>query len=146
MIKGTPKGRQFKPRTNSEPFDVSRIEIPDWVFSEGVVFLEEILPKLSYNIDETDLPSVFMMANAFALVQRASKQLAQEGLVVEYSKGISKNPLIQVIRDQTQLYANLASRFGFTPADRARILSLGVKTNEEEVDDTFMSLISEMNN
>lgn len=141
--KGTPEGRHYKPRVNATPFDISTVQFPDWIDMDAIPYLQSILPKLSNIIDETDLPSVFMMANSYAMITQSYKQLHNEGLIVDGVKGRCRNPLIQIIKDQTHLYANLAARFGFTPADRARMLQLTSQSNE--ADDGLMNLIKEMN-
>lgn len=53
--------------------------------------------------------------------RRAVKLVNDSNVLLKGPDGAVKNPALQIVRDQAQLIATIGSRFGLTPADRARI-------------------------
>lgn len=142
--KGNFSGRQTKPIENDTPFDVSTVQIPDWVYPEGRQFLEKLLPDLIWIIQDKDLNSLYMLANSYALIRRIYNSIQQDGLMVVSDRGKPmKNPLLQALRDQINLFQSLAAKFGLTPSDRARMIQQASSNNSET--DPMMELLAKMN-
>ncbi|MDG9703795.1 phage terminase small subunit P27 family [Streptomyces sp. DH37] len=65
--------------------------------------------------------------------RRAAVQLATEGLTVQGSRGVVKNPMLTALKDYTEIVVRYGSRFGLTPSDRAS-LSLGGEQRDPKED------------
>ena len=89
-------------------------------------------------LTEVDEPALRMAAEHFELALRAAKELrqgvvipsadgtqaatVQTGLLMEDADGnLRKNPLLQVLRDQSAALRSYLTEFGMTPAARSKL-------------------------
>ena len=71
------------------------------------------------NIDE---PAYQLMALAWGRAIQSARLLRREGLKPKHRKG--RHPVESTWRESVQLFTGIASRFGLTPSDRARLLTI----------------------
>lgn len=68
-----------------------------------------------------DEPALHMAAEHYEVALRAATQLHTEELIVEGHDGPRKNPLAQILRDNSTALRGFLTEFGMTPAARSRI-------------------------
>ncbi len=56
------------------------------------------------------------------LARKQLQQLGENRLLVKTEAGFKMNPLLRIVEAKTESLVRLAARFGFSPADRARIV------------------------
>jgi len=81
-----------------------------------------------------DHPALMLMAMHYSLAMKAFSEM--ESLTRDDENGVTrKHPLLQVIRDSSEMFKSYAAEFGMTPVSRERIT-----TREAELDpfDAFM--------
>lgn len=62
------------------------------------------------------------MAEHYAFAVQAAKELREIGsLTVEGREGPKKHPLLQALRDNSQMFKSYATEFGMTPSARTRL-------------------------
>ncbi len=73
-------------------------------------------------IREEDQMMLANLCQAWSTLQLAYKQLAAKPEKTRLTRkdGV-RNPLLLIIRDQVQIINSIGARFGFSPADRARL-------------------------
>ena len=73
-------------------------------------------------LTEADMPAFRMMAEHFAMAIDAAEKIEATGLLVTDSRGdLRKNPLAQVMRDNSAAFRMYAVEFGMTPSSRSRL-------------------------
>ena len=83
-----------------------------------------------------DEPALEMAAEHYEVAIRAAHQLHDEELTVEGRDGLKKNPLTQILRDNSTALRGWLTEFGMTPASRSKLQT----TPEEQpslVDELF---------
>lgn len=101
--------------------------MPAWLDGVAVEVWESLAPDLERQgvLTPWDVEAFAMACDAVATYRAARALVDAEGLTVEGAKGGRvKHPMLQVMRDSLTSFASLASRFGLTPSDRAK-LSIG---------------------
>jgi P27 family predicted phage terminase small subunit len=69
-----------------------------------------------------DVSAFRLMAEHYAFAVQAAKELREGGvLTVEGREGPKKHPLLQALRDNSQMFKSYATEFGMTPSSRARL-------------------------
>jgi P27 family predicted phage terminase small subunit len=69
-----------------------------------------------------DVPAFRLMAEHYAFAVQAARKLHERGdLTVEGREGPKKHPLVQVLRDNSQMFKSYAAEFGLTPSSRTRL-------------------------
>lgn len=69
-----------------------------------------------------DAAAFRLMAEHYAFAVQAAKELRAEGsLTVEGREGPKKHPLLQALRDNSQMFKSYAVEFGMTPSARERL-------------------------
>jgi P27 family predicted phage terminase small subunit len=137
-LEGNPGHR---PLNASEPQPrASRAQTPRGLGAEGGRFWRKYAPALAALgvLTEVDEPALRMAAEHFELALRAAKELrqgvvipsndgtqeatVQTGLLIEDADGnLRKNPLLQVLRDQSAALRSYLTEFGMTPAARSKL-------------------------
>lgn len=87
-------------------------------------FWDEHAPELErlQILTGVDAAAFRLMAEHYALAVRAAVELrGEDSLTVEGRDGPKKNPLVQVLRDQSAAFKSYATEFGMTPSARARL-------------------------
>jgi len=130
-----------RPLNASEPQPrVSRARTPNGLGVDGGKFWRRYAPALSALgvLTEVDEPALRMAAEHFELALRAARELRQgviipsrtgeadgvilTGLLMEDADGnLRKNPLLQVLRDQSAALRSYLTEFGMTPAARSKL-------------------------
>jgi P27 family predicted phage terminase small subunit len=72
-------------------------------------------------LTQVDEPALQMAAEHFEVALRAARQLHDEELVLEGRDGPKKNPLAQILRDNSTALKSFMVEFGMTPASRSKI-------------------------
>lgn len=87
------------------------------------VFQEKYLGELRRTkiLTDVDMAAFELMSTHYAVAWRAAERLEREGLTQTSVLGISKHPLLQVFRDNSNAFRAYAVEFGMTPSARSRI-------------------------
>jgi P27 family predicted phage terminase small subunit len=130
-----------RPLNTSEPKPrASRARTPNGLGHEGGRFWRKYAPALAALgvLTEVDEPALRMAAEHYELALRAARELRQ-GVLIPAPDGASeqtvltgllikdaddnlrKNPLLQVLRDQSAALRSYLTEFGMTPAARAKL-------------------------
>lgn len=72
-------------------------------------------------LTHVDEPALQMAAEHFGVAMRAAKALHDEELVIQGQDGPRKNPLAQILRDNSMALKGILVEFGMTPASRAKL-------------------------
>lgn len=93
--------------------------VPTWVPPDARRLWSEFLPRLQTCgfLAEADGPMLFLMCQAWSITMQSLRKLKRQGLTC---KG-RKNPAGQIWRDNANLFLQIASKFGMSPVDRARL-------------------------
>ena len=131
-----------RPLNASEPQPrASRARTPRGLGDEGGRFWRKYAPALAALgvLTEVDEPALRMAAEHFELALRAATELREgvmipaetgvgptqrvlTGLLMEDADGnLRKNPLLQVLRDQSAALRSYLTEFGMTPAARSKL-------------------------
>jgi P27 family predicted phage terminase small subunit len=90
-----------------------------------------------------DVPAFRLMAEHYAFAVQAARELHALGdLTVEGREGPKKHPLVQVLRDNSQLFKSYAAEFGLTPSSRTR-LQLPAEAEQLSLADRLFAAITE---
>lgn len=110
------------------PGPVEVADCPEWLSARG----RDVYDRLSAHLVELGVPracdemAVAALANAYATLTEArealDRQPEDQRLIVKTKSGVGANPLIAIMRSQTELFHRLAADFGLTPASRLRLL------------------------
>jgi len=72
-------------------------------------------------LTQVDEPALQMASEHFEVALRAARQLHDEELTVEGREGPRKNPLAQILRDNSGALKGWLVELGMTPASRSKI-------------------------
>lgn len=82
-----------------------------------------------------DGPAFRLMAEHYGLAMQAAQIIAVEGLMTVDERGLlRKHPMLQVLRDNSEMYRKYAAEFGGTPSSRTRLKAPPVPEEETLVD------------
>lgn len=120
-LQGNPGKR---PLTKREPKPKTAVKKP-YGLGQGLQarFWNEHAPELErlQILTGVDAAAFRLMAEHYALAVRAAIELHHDSLTVEGRDGPKKNPLVQVLRDQSTAFKSYATEFGMTPSARSRL-------------------------
>lgn len=69
-----------------------------------------------------DVPAFLMLCEHFAVGMEAAQVVADEGVTRQDENGVErKNPMLQILRDNSKAFRMYASEFGMTPSSRQRL-------------------------
>jgi len=90
---------------------------------EGGRFWRKYAPALAALgvLTQVDEPALRMAAEHYEVALRAAQQLHDEELTVEGRDGPKKNPLTQILRDNSTALRGFLTEFGMTPASRSKL-------------------------
>lgn len=121
QLQGNPGKR---PLARREPKPKTAVKKP-YGLGQGLQarFWNEHAPELErlQILTGIDAAAFRLMAEHYALAVRAAMELHDDSLTVEGRDGPKKNPLVQVLRDQSAAFKTYATEFGMTPSARARL-------------------------
>lgn len=122
QLRGNPGKR---PITKREPKPKTAVKKPHGL-GRGLQarFWDEHAPELERLgiLTGVDGAAFRLMAEHYALAVQAAVELRTDGnLTVEGRDGPKKNPLVQVLRDNSLAFKSYATEFGMTPSARARL-------------------------
>ncbi len=101
----------------------SSARAPRGLGMEGGRFWRRYAPALAALgvLTEVDEPALRLAAEHYEVAVRAATQLHDEELVLEGRDGAKKNPLTQILRDNSTALRGFLTEFGMTPASRSKI-------------------------
>lgn len=101
----------------------SSARAPRGLGEEAARFWRRYAPVLSELgvLTQVDEPALQMAAEHYEVALRAAKQLHDEELIIEGRDGPRKNPLAQILRDNSSALKSFLVEFGMTPASRSKI-------------------------
>lgn len=120
-LAGNPGRRPLNEREPQPPSSSGRA--PRGLGLEGSRFWRRYGPVLAELgvLTQVDEPALRMAAEHWEVAVRAATELRDEGLTIEGRDGPKKNPLTQVLRDNSQALRGYLVEFGMTPASRAKV-------------------------
>lgn len=121
LVEGNPGKR---PLNLAEPKpERSSARAPRGLGAEGAKFWRKYVVGMAALgvLTQADEPAARMMAEHYDVAIRAATQLHDEELVLEGRDGPKKNPLTQVLRDNSTALRAYLVEFGMTPAARSKI-------------------------
>jgi len=141
VLAGNPGKR---PLNVAEPKpELSKGRAPRGLGQEGSKFWRKYAPALAALgiLTEVDEPGLRMAAEHYEVAVRAATQLHDEDLTLEGRDGPRKNPLVQIMRDNSSALKGWLIEFGMTPAARSK-----VKREEEQMSlaDELFARVAEM--
>lgn len=120
-IAGNPGHR---PLNESEPKPpASNARAPRGLGQEGSRFWKKYAPALAaLNVlTDVDVPAFRMAAEHYEIAMRAAQELRVDELVIEGKDGPKKNPLAQILKDNSAALRSFLTEFGMTPASRSKL-------------------------
>lgn len=143
QLHGNPGKRAINKR---EPKPKTAVKRP-WGLGQGEQrkFWDEHAPELERMqvLTGIDGAAFRLMAEHYAFAVQAAKELREGGeLTVEGREGPKKHPLMQVLRDNSQMFKSYAVEFGMTPSARAR-LTLPADAEQLSLADMLFDAINE---
>jgi len=133
ILQGNPGKRPLN-KAEPKPRAVAP-KCPSWLPKEAKKKWKEIAPELERLglLTSVDGMAFTMLLMHWAVAVEAAKQLSEEGLLFEDSKGkLRKNPLHQVMRDHSESMKAYLSEFGLTPSSRVRLQVPQTADKEED--------------
>ena len=120
-LQGNPGKRPL--RTGEPQPAASSARAPRGLGVEGSRFWRRYAPALAALgvLTEVDEPALRMAAEHYEVAVRAATQLHEEELTLEGRDGPKKNPLTQILRDNSTALRGFLTEFGMTPASRSRL-------------------------
>ena len=135
-----------RPLARREPKPKTAVKKP-YGLGQGLQarFWDEHAPELErlQILTGVDAAAFRLMAEHYALAVRAAVELrGEDSLTVEGRDGPKKNPLVQVLRDQSAAFKSYATEFGMTPSARAR-LQLPEEAEQMSLAEMLFAAVSE---
>lgn len=129
-----------------EPKPKSKVKQP-WGLGQGLQrkFWDEHAAELErlQLLTGIDSAAFRLMAEHYAFAVQAAKELRKEGsLLVEGREGPKKHPLLQALRDNSQMFKSYAVEFGMTPSSRSR-LQLPEEAEQLSLADRLFQIVKE---
>ena len=142
-IQGNPGKRALPKR---EPKPQSEVRRP-YGLGKGLQdrFWKDHAPELERLgvLTGVDTAAFRLMAEHYAFAVQAAQELREGGsLTVEGREGPKKHPLLQALRDNSQMFKAFAVEFGMTPSSRAR-LQLPVEVEQLSMADQLFQLVQD---
>lgn len=102
---------------------------PPWLSKDARVLWNEFIPQIRQWIfaSKLDEPLLLFLCGTWGMAMQAQRKLKREGI----TRDGHKNPAAQIWKDNVSLFLQIGSRFGMTPADRARLFA-GEKPKGDE--------------
>lgn len=128
-----PLPNQIKKVTGSKHYNPDEPALPRLVNARvpskrlddsGKRFWKDLAPVLIDRgvITIGDLAAFEMLCNHYSVAVEAARIIHQEGLTsLDEHGAIRKHPLLQVLRDSSNLFRSYAVEFGLTPSSRSRL-------------------------
>jgi P27 family predicted phage terminase small subunit len=113
-----------RPLNGTEPQPKpSTARAPRGLGIDGARFWHKYAPALAGLgvLTAVDEPALEMAAEHYEVAIRAAHQLHDEELTVEGRDGPKKNPLTQILRDNSTALRSWLTEFGMTPASRSKL-------------------------
>lgn len=122
------EGNRGKRKLPVEPevMPISGSSIPRWFPVQSKEFYDRYASEIRRlsGAGESDEAALQALSLAWGIAMDAAERAVEGKLTSKnVNKQLRKHPALTVWRDNLQIWINLASRFGLTPADRARIFS-----------------------
>lgn len=150
-----PAGRPAKPTNlkvlhGDRPDRINRAEpvpgqgdvvAPKWLDGDGLAVWNELAPDLIRQgvLTAWDVEAFAMACDQVRLYRQAKARVKRDGVMIAGTRGVLiRHPMLQVQRDAAATFAQLASRFGLTPSDRAK-LSIGGADGEPKGAERLLS-------
>lgn len=116
-----PTGRDAHGNDVAPPLD--DLEPPDYLDLDAVAVWHRLAPSLAERgvLTAWDVDTLAVFVSAVVAHSRAVRYVNDRGVLVKQRSSMVKNPALQIVRDQAAVIATFATRFGLTPADRARL-------------------------
>lgn len=133
VLEGNP-GKRPLPTNYPRPRPVAP-RIPRGIPPAARRFWKENAPKLERLgiLTEVDGPAFTLLVLHWTVAWQAGQELKNGSLLVPGMKGgLVKNPLLQILRDNSRAFRQYAAEFGLTPSARSRL-----SIPEPEEDDGF---------
>ena len=125
VLEGGLSGKEIEALPPKPP--PSKPRCPAWLSPYAKTEWKRVVPELDTLglLTVVDRSTLAAYCEAVATF-KAATEVVRRGVLVTGQKGEAvKNPALQVQRDAARLIATYSSMFGFSPSDRARILSVG---------------------
>jgi P27 family predicted phage terminase small subunit len=123
LVKGTRRDRVNTAGPKPAP-DPNVLDPPAWLSTGAVDVWNLLAPQLVRQgvLTSWDVHAFTVLCEAIVIHERATAELADQGMTVDSSHGgRAKNPLLQIVRDSAQTIRAFAQEFGLTPSARAGI-------------------------
>ena len=117
-------------------------EAPTYLTGLAKELWDELAPGLHANglLTIADIPLFAEFCKAYSNMREANDILDADGLLIAGRQGaMVKNPAWQIKREASETMMKIGSRFGMTPADRARL------GTADSVDKNIEDLLSQFN-
>lgn len=104
--------------------DPAMFVCPEHLLAEGQEEFTRLLPHMRRAGYEKQIyfANYVAMCQAWGFAQAAAKRITVGNMLELDEHGVTrKNPAFQIIKDQMVIYNTIASKFGLSPADRAKI-------------------------
>lgn len=101
------------------------VEPPVWLVADALAVWDEQAPALiaSARLRSTSAATFGVYCQLVVDCDRLSRDVAEEGTVVESSRGVKANPKIRLLRDARRDLLSYAKAFALDPASAARMPS-----------------------
>lgn len=125
IAKGNPGKRSLSVDLSREAQpDVALPDIPTWISAKAQKHWDRLGPILLQNklITVADGENFAVLCQAIATLEEASENMKREKMIVHNAAGTPiENPLLAIIRKNSEVIQKLSLQFGMTPASRAKI-------------------------
>ena len=98
--------------------------VPEGMGAHGAKLWRKLYPELKEAglMTENDESTFALLCRAYDVATAAYVEVAKSGVMINGHRGvITKNPLLQIARDFSNVYERLAGRFGLHPEGAARL-------------------------
>ena len=98
--------------------------VPEGMGTHGTRLWKKLYPELREAglMTENDESTFALLCRAYDVATAAYIEVASSGVMINGHRGvITKNPLLQIARDFSNVYERLAGRFGLHPEGAARL-------------------------
>lgn len=129
--------------------DVDRVRCPDWLCEVGRTEwkrMEQDLLELGL-LTNLDINQLAIYCDAYAKYIKATKEIEESGLVIEYTNkagatNIIPNPNVSIATKYADLIKKYCTEFGLSPSSRAKMaIPIKVETKTDEKDERIRGLI-----
>lgn len=123
VVRGDRASRVNKREPKPDP-KVGEPGPPEWLSDEAVEIWVRLAPDLAAKgvLTVWDLESFAVFCDACITYREAIADVRRTGILVKTRYGNTKNPALQIVRDQAQVIRGFAQEFGLTPSARSGIV------------------------